>query len=96
MSNSAWLQNTLSELLKSPYIHFNHHPRGIRMGPGPIDLFSTRFNNTFREDVQATVAGESVNREQLKRRLLGLQRHYKPDSTQFTPSDDVVVCPFFP
>lgn len=65
---------------------------GIRMGPGPIDLFSTRFNNTFPENVQATVAGTSVNREQLKDRLLGLQKHYKPDSTQFVPSDDLVVC----
>ncbi|GJJ14885.1 hypothetical protein Clacol_009154 [Clathrus columnatus] len=88
-SKSAWLQQTLSELLSSPYIHFSHRP-GIMMGHGPIDLFSTRFNNTFPSDVQATVAGESVSREELKESLLGLQKHYKADNTQFSPSDDAV------
>jgi hypothetical protein len=51
------------------------------MGPGPVDLFSTKFNNAFTPDVKAVVAGEEVNREGLKEKFLALQRHYGAQDT---------------
>ncbi|KIJ36308.1 hypothetical protein M422DRAFT_34279 [Sphaerobolus stellatus SS14] len=79
-SNAAWLQSAISELLISPYIHFRAPAAiGIRLGPGPIDVFSTRFNNDFTPN--------RVDREELKQRLLGLQQHYSPDTVTFeTPA----------
>lgn len=75
VSEATWIRSTFSELLSAPHISFRGPP-GIRMGPGPIDLFSTKFNNAFTPDVHAVVAGEEVNREGLKEKLLALQRHY--------------------
>jgi hypothetical protein len=53
------------------------------MGPGPIDLFTTRFLNTFTENVQATVAGQTVTRDQLKSALLNVQKQWNPTDVQF-------------
>ncbi|KIJ38887.1 hypothetical protein M422DRAFT_781217 [Sphaerobolus stellatus SS14] len=89
-NNTAWLQSIISELLVSPYIHFGHAPTAaiaIRLGPGPIDLFSTRFNNYFTTEVTGIVAGEPVDREGLKKCLLGLQQHYSPDTVAFETPD---------
>lgn len=62
------------------------------MGPGPIDLFSTRFNNAFTPDVKAIVAGEEVSREGLKEKLLGLQRHFSgPGGIRFLEQRGVGV-----
>ncbi|KIJ25880.1 hypothetical protein M422DRAFT_273116 [Sphaerobolus stellatus SS14] len=83
-SKATWLQSTISDLLVSPYIHFRAPAGlGIHMGHGPIDLFSTKFNNNFTPDVKATVAGNTVNRDELKQMLLGLQQHYSPDNVKF-------------
>ncbi|KIJ38896.1 hypothetical protein M422DRAFT_258303 [Sphaerobolus stellatus SS14] len=83
-SNAAWLQIIISELLVSSYIYFRTSAvLGIRFGPGPLDVFSTRFNNGFTPNVTATVASESVNKDDLKERLLGLQQHYSADNTKF-------------
>jgi len=59
------------------------------MGPGPVDIFSTKFNNNFAPEVKAIVAGQSVDRGGLKEKLLGLQQHYVPGSVKFqTESED--------
>ncbi|KAF8518395.1 hypothetical protein BU17DRAFT_66445 [Hysterangium stoloniferum] len=88
MNNNAWLQSTLCDLLGAPHISIRGIP-GIRMGPGPVDIFSTRFNNHFALEVKAIVAGESVDRGGLKEKLLGLQQHYVPGSAKFqTESED--------
>ncbi|EMD30872.1 hypothetical protein CERSUDRAFT_109729 [Gelatoporia subvermispora B] len=82
-----WLQSQLSTLLASPHIHFNRPTggplAGLRMGPGPVDLFSTRFSNMFTSDAAGTVAGQEVDREGLKDALLALQKQWTPDSASF-------------
>ncbi|KAF8583300.1 hypothetical protein K439DRAFT_1412317 [Ramaria rubella] len=85
----TWLQKRLSELLVAPHISF-HGPAGIRMGPGPIDVFSTKFNKLFTPDVKAMVAGEQMSREGLKERLLAMQRHHSTDiNLQMSETDAV-------
>ncbi|KAI0686833.1 hypothetical protein BC835DRAFT_1378451 [Cytidiella melzeri] len=83
-----WLQQRLSELLASPYIHFTQ-PKvpglHLRMGPGPIDLFSTRFTNMFTQDAKGTVNGQEMDKAALKEHLLKLQKRYNKDSLNCTP-----------
>lgn len=62
----------------------------IIMGPGPIDLFSTRFINTFTEDVKANVSGKDVTRDGLKECLLNLQKHWNPKTAQSFPEETLV------
>jgi len=83
--NDNWLSKEISQIITSPHISFPKPaaPLQFRIGPGPIDLFSTRFNNVFAFDVKATVAGEEVSREELKAKLLGLQKHWKPEEVGF-------------
>jgi len=85
MNDDDWLSKQISQIITSPHISFPKPtgPLGFRVGPGPIDLFSTRFNNTFTLDVQATVAGEDVSREELKAKLLGLQKHWNAEEVKF-------------
>lgn len=76
-----WLSKEISQIITSPHISFPN-PTGslpFRMGPGPVDLFSTRFNNTFAYDVKATVDGQEVSREGLKAKLLGLQKYWNAE-----------------
>ena len=86
-----WLQEQLSTLLASPYIHFNQpkFPGGLhlRMGPGPIDLFSTRFANLFAQEATGVVAGVQVDKEGLKQSLLALQKHWNPQTAQFVAAE---------
>lgn len=95
--NSEWLAQQLKTLLSSPYIHFSQPPaglHGLRLGPGPIDLFSTRFENLFSNDATGVVAGEEVDRADLKQALLALQRTWNPDtlniSAPYTPDPEQV------
>ena len=83
--NDDWLSKEISQIISSPHISFPKPaaPLPFKMGPGPVDLFSTRFNNTFAYDVQATVTGEEVSREGLKAKLLGLQKHWSAGEIQF-------------
>ncbi|KAF9652050.1 hypothetical protein BDM02DRAFT_360015 [Thelephora ganbajun] len=82
--NDGWLSKEISQIIVSPHISFPKPPGSLlRMGPGPVDLFSTRFNNTFAFDVKATVAGKNVSRDELKERLLGLQKHWKAEEVNF-------------
>ncbi|KAH9830530.1 uncharacterized protein C8Q71DRAFT_786274 [Rhodofomes roseus] len=85
--SSEWLQEKLQTLMNSPYIHFNQ-PKlpGLRMGHGPVDLFSTRFNNWFTGDATGVVAGNQVDKAGLKDALLALQKKWNNDSAKFTPS----------
>ncbi|PRP89318.1 hypothetical protein PROFUN_02192 [Planoprotostelium fungivorum] len=85
MSNThTWFEETLKQLLESPYIHFPKPPPGLHLGHGPVDLFSTRFNNNFRGTV-GMVNGTEVDHDGLKAVLLALQSHYDRNS-QFTSS----------
>ncbi|KZT65502.1 hypothetical protein DAEQUDRAFT_740593 [Daedalea quercina L-15889] len=85
--SSEWLQEKLQLLMNSPYIHFSHpNLHGIRMGHGPVDLFSTRFNNMFTSDATGVVAGNQVDKEGLKQALLALQRKWNNDTVKFSPS----------
>ncbi|KAI0652781.1 hypothetical protein C8Q79DRAFT_120360 [Trametes meyenii] len=85
----AFLQEKLSTLLASPHIHFNHPPRlgGLRLGPGPVDLFSTRFANFFTPDATGVVAGKPVDHEGLKSALLALQKRWDPQTANFVAPD---------
>ncbi len=73
-SRSLWLAQSLSSLLASPHVHIPNV--GIEMGPGPVDMFSVRFDQMFTPDAQGFVCGEEVDRESLKESLLGLQRRW--------------------
>ncbi|KAF7793594.1 hypothetical protein EIP86_004708 [Pleurotus ostreatoroseus] len=94
-ATSEWLQEQLSTLLASPYIHFNqpNFPGlHLRMGPGPIDVFSTRFANTFTKEAKGTVGGKEVDKEGLKQSLLALQKKWNKDTAKFVeaqPNDAV-------
>ncbi|EPS99318.1 hypothetical protein FOMPIDRAFT_143163 [Fomitopsis schrenkii] len=98
-----WLQDRLQTLLNSPYIHFDQ-PKlpHLRMGHGPVDLFSTRFNNWFTSDATGVVAGSTVDKAGLKDALLALQRKWNSDTAKFTPSTSaqegslVTRCEFTP
>lgn len=80
-----WLSNQLITLLNSPHIHFTQ-PKfpglQLRTGPGPIDLFSTRFANMFTKDATGVLGGQEVDRDGLKEGLLALQKKWKGDSVQ--------------
>lgn len=83
--DSEWLQEQLKSLLASPYIHFKHPPQlaGRRFGHGPVDLFSTRFNQLFTDDATGVVGGKHVDKAGLKDALLAMQRKWHPDSADF-------------
>jgi hypothetical protein len=80
---AVWVEKALASLLSAPHISIPRGPAGFPTGPGPIDLFSTRFNNTFTADAKGLVDGQHVNRDGLKEKLLDLQRHYNPDTVKF-------------
>ncbi|TFK84101.1 hypothetical protein K466DRAFT_602310 [Polyporus arcularius HHB13444] len=88
-SSPEFLQGRLSTLLASPHIHFNKPPAllNIRMGPGPVDVFSTRFANWFTHDATGVVNGKQVDKEGLKEALLALQKKWHPDSANFVAQD---------
>ena len=65
------------------------------MGPGPVDLFSTKFDNTFARDVKAFVVGKEVSREELKAKLLGLQKHWNTEQVKFQDGSAGLVCRHF-
>jgi len=78
-----WYEQTLANLLAAPYVHIRSLPGGIHGGPGPIDLFSTDFNNLFTRDASGSVNGEDVDRDELKTRLLALHDHFNRASVSF-------------
>jgi hypothetical protein len=80
---AEWLPTELAKLLAAPHISFPNPPPNIHLGPGPIDLFSTYFNNIFATDVKSTVDGHKVSRDELKQKLLNLQKHWNPEKVKF-------------
>ncbi|KAI8980635.1 hypothetical protein BD414DRAFT_102471 [Trametes punicea] len=88
-STPEFLQDRLSTLLASPHIHFNHPPAlgGIRLGHGPVDLFSTRFMNYFTPDATGVVAGKQVDHEGLKNALLALQKKWDGQNANFVAQE---------
>ncbi|PIL31018.1 hypothetical protein GSI_05712 [Ganoderma sinense ZZ0214-1] len=83
-ASPEFVQERLSTLLNSPYIHFSQpHIPGLRLGHGPVDLFSTRFGNYFTHDATARVAGRELDRDGLKEALLALQKRWNPDTASF-------------
>ena len=85
--DDQWLIKKLGTLLASPYIHFKNPggPLGIRLGPGPVDLFSTNYENLFAKEAKGVVYGKEVDRDELKEALLAIQRQWNPDSANFVP-----------
>ena len=83
-ASAEFVQEHLSTLLKSPYIHFTQ-PQipGIRLGHGPIDLFSTRYANFFTHNATGVVAGQELDKDGLKQALLALQKRWNPDTARF-------------
>lgn len=82
----TFLQDALTSILNSPHISFPKPPHGlpnIRLGHGPIDLFSTRFTNVFAENATGEIAGTQVDKEGLKNALLALQKVWDGDSATF-------------
>ncbi|RPD54455.1 hypothetical protein L226DRAFT_471870 [Lentinus tigrinus ALCF2SS1-7] len=88
-TSPEFLQDRLATLLASPYIHFNKPPASlhIRMGPGPVDVFSSRFANWFTHDCTGVVNGKHVDKEGLKDALLRLQKKWNPESANFVAQD---------
>lgn len=91
-SSSQWLANSLSALLASPYVHFPQPPVvggiPINLGPGPLDLFSTRFENLFTQDATGVVAGKQVDKDGLKEILLAVQQHWNPGNARFVDNPE--------
>ncbi|THH27898.1 hypothetical protein EUX98_g6290 [Antrodiella citrinella] len=91
-TNTSFLQRSLSSILEAPHISF-HQPAGLpnlRLGHGPIDLFSTRFSNTFAQDASGTIAGKVVDKEGLKQALLALQKKWQSDTVKFEDQEATV------
>ena len=87
--NATWFSNTIKEQLESPYIHFNQPSiPGLRLGHGPVDLFSTKYSNNFGKEATGTINEEKVDHGELKNKLLAVQSHFNPATAQFTPSGD--------
>ena len=72
-SRSKWLAEHLKELMAAPHIHSDE---GAELEPGPVDLFSTKFDQMFMPDAHGWVCGERATREEIKESLLGLQRRW--------------------
>ncbi len=88
-TSSEWLAHDLAQLLSSPHIHFSTHEFGIpglRLGPGPVDLFSTRFSNLFSSEAKGRVAGTEVDKAGLKEVLLALQKTWNTDTSSANPA----------
>ena len=96
-SSPEFLQDRLAALLASPHIHINKPPAltHIRMGPGPVDVFSSRFANWFTHDATGVVNGKQVDKDGLKEALLALQKKWHPESASFAAQGEaskVRVC----
>lgn len=81
---SKWLAEELSLLLSAPHVSIQSHIGGLAGGPGPVDLFTTRFNHLFMRHARGLVGEKEVDRDQLMHALLALQKRWNPtDCTYF-------------
>ena len=79
-SRSAWLADHMEQLMASPHIHLSES--GAMLAPGPVDMFSTRFDEMFMPDAHGYIGTDRVDRHQLKECLLGLQRRWNVQTAQ--------------
>ncbi|OSD03918.1 hypothetical protein PYCCODRAFT_1444108 [Trametes coccinea BRFM310] len=81
-SSNHWLSDCLCDLMASP--HITIPPRGgLHLGgPGPVDVFTTRFNQYFLPEAHGTLCGRPVDREGLKAGLLALQKRWNPEAVR--------------
>ena len=66
------------------------------MGQGPVDVFSTRFNQFFTPEAHGTICGHLVDREGLKSALLALQRRWSKEAkvVAVDGAEKVCICVF--
>ena len=79
---SQWLADELTTLLSSPHTAAPHDITNAPPAGG--DPFSTRFNQMFVRHARGLVGGREVDREELKRALLALQKKWNPTKCQYT------------
>jgi len=76
-AESQWLAHWLSLLLAAPHISVpDESSEEVRLGPGPVDVFTSRFNEMFMPEARGIICGHTVDREELKQTLVGLQRRW--------------------
>lgn len=76
-AESQWLAHSLSLLLAAPHITLpDEGSEEARLGPGPVDVFTIRFNEMFMPEARGFVGGHAVDREELRKTLVGLQRRW--------------------
>lgn len=80
-SSNHWLSDCLCDLMASPHIAMPPHG-GMHLGPGPVDVFTTRFNEYFDHEARGTLCGHAVDREGLKAGLLALQKRWNPEAVK--------------
>ncbi|KZS87687.1 hypothetical protein SISNIDRAFT_460617 [Sistotremastrum niveocremeum HHB9708] len=82
---AQWLEDAITSLLSSPAaIHITNPPGGG--GPGPIDLFDTRFDNTFSANVEAYINGKKLDNSALRAKLNSVQQSFSPETANFSNS----------
>lgn len=52
------------------------------MGPGPVDMFTVRFNQYIMPEARGTICGRVVDREELKEGLLNLQKKWNTEDVK--------------
>ena len=81
-TSTQFAEDALKSLLATLHITVSATP-GIPMGPGPIDQFTTSFNDTFTPDARGVINGIDLSREGLRLALITLQTHYDPKTACF-------------
>ncbi|KAI0365661.1 hypothetical protein BV20DRAFT_972908 [Pilatotrama ljubarskyi] len=92
-SSNLWLSNCLCDLMASPHVTVPPHG-GMPLGPGPMDVFSTRFDQYFKQDARGTLCGRPVDRRGLKSGLLALQKRWNPEAIKVLNEPGVHGFPF--
>ncbi|KAI0823326.1 hypothetical protein BC628DRAFT_525389 [Trametes gibbosa] len=80
-SSNHWLSDCLCDLMASPHVPMPRHG-GMHLGHGPVDVFTTRFNQYFGQEARGTLCGHAVDREGLKAGLLALQKRWNPEAVK--------------
>ncbi|OCH92500.1 hypothetical protein OBBRIDRAFT_791253 [Obba rivulosa] len=85
------LAESLCELMASPHIVETSVAHGA-FGElsGPIDLFSTHFEDMFMQDARGVIAGHPVDREGLKDGLLALQKRWNTQNVKINDDPERV------
>ncbi|KAI0769630.1 hypothetical protein BD413DRAFT_477433 [Trametes elegans] len=78
-SPNHWLSDCLCDLMASPHVSMPSQG-GMHLGPGPVDVFTTRFDQYFEPNARGTICGRSVDREGLRAALLALQKRWNTEA----------------